>query len=124
MNSTDIYILNPAYFLRNDVRRAIIGTYEFPEIPQDLYEKNALRIIHPYHAQMLACFNGKNNFEQSVKEISQHFTLDPNIVSSFIKNYIANPTDLHIKYGDVVFSFPKNVLIKKENYSLVSTKKC
>lgn len=117
MNSTDIYILNPAYFLRNDVRRAIIGTYEFPEIPQDLYEKNALRIIHPYHAQMLACFNGKNNFEQSVKEISQHFTLDPNIVSSFIKNYIANPTDLHIKYGDVVFSFPKNVLIKKENYS-------
>ena len=119
MNATDIFILNPAYFLRNDIHRAIIGTYDFPEIPQELYEKNALRIIHPYQAQMLACFNGKNNFEQSVKEISQHFTLDPKTVSSIIRNYIANPTDLHIKYGDVVFSFPKNVLIKKEGYSSI-----
>ena len=42
------YILNPAYFLRNDLHRAVIGTFDFPEVEDGLYEKNTLHIIHPY----------------------------------------------------------------------------
>ena len=48
------YILNPAYFLRNDMHRAIIGAFDFPDIEDELYEKNALHIIHPFTASMLS----------------------------------------------------------------------
>ena len=46
-------ILNPAYFLRNDVHRAIIGTFEFPKIEKSLYDAHVLYRIHPIITQFL-----------------------------------------------------------------------
>lgn len=34
------YILNPAYFMRNYIHRAVIGSFDFPDMPDRMYEKN------------------------------------------------------------------------------------
>lgn len=111
-----IFILNPAYFLRNDVYRAIIGTFDFPSMPPDLYEKNYLKRIHPLNAQMISFFNGKRNLAECIDLISDYFELPCDVVSDILINYINNPEELCIKNGDDYILFPKNVLIEKSNY--------
>lgn len=58
------YILNPAYFLRNYIHRAVIGSSDFPDMPDGMYEKNSLHIIHPFTAIMLSFFDGTRTLYQ------------------------------------------------------------
>lgn len=118
MKEDSIYILNPAYFLRNDLRRSIIGTYDYPSISQDLYERNTLSIIHPYYAQMLSFFNGRRNLGECLTCIADFFGLQREDVATFIVNYIENPNGTTIEYGSHYYSLPKNLLIEQNNYSI------
>lgn len=115
MNNDSIYIINPAYFLRNDLKRAIIGTFDFPQISQDLYEHNCLSIIHPFHAQMLSFFDGTRNLRECIEEIARYFDIKEEIVTKFIDNYIENPNGIMTVFDSHHYYLPKNVLIEKRN---------
>ena len=90
IDKNNIYILNPAYYLRNDIHRAVIGTFDFPEMPDGMYEKNALHIIHPFTATMLSFFDGTRTLGQCVLEISNHFCIALEEAEAFICRYINN----------------------------------
>lgn len=112
------YILNPAYYLRNDLRRAIIGTYDFPHISQDLYERNILSIIHPYQAQMLSFFDGSRSLKECIYSIADFFGLNIENVTSFIGNYIENPNGTTILHDSHYYLLPKNLLIEKKEHCI------
>lgn len=116
MNKDSTYIINPAYFLRNDIKRAIIGTFDFPQISQDLYEHNCLSIIHPFHAQMLSFFDGTRNLRKCIYEIATYFDIKEDIVARLIENYIENPNGTITFFDSHHYYLPKNVLIEKQNY--------
>ncbi len=116
MNKNEYYILNPAYFLRNDVRRAVIGTFDFPDIEEHLYEKNALHIIHPITASMLSFFDGKNTLHKCISLISEYFCISVTDTEKIIERYIYNSEPLYIQYNDDYIILPINTLIKKQHY--------
>lgn len=111
------YILNPAYFLRNDKKRSVIGTFDFPNISQDFYDKNTLNIIHPFHAQMLSFFNGERTLRECIDSISNYFDIKIDEVEAFIENYIENPKGITILYNSHYYFLPKNLLIENRNYT-------
>lgn len=110
------YILNPAYFLRNDIHRAIIGTFDFPDIEDRLYEKNALHIIHPFIASMLSFFDGNKTLLQCILLISEYFDLSVDNTEKIIDRYINNSKPLYIQYNDDLIILPINTIIEKANY--------
>ena len=110
------YILNPAYFLRNDIHRAVIGTFDFPDMPDGLYEKNSLHIIHPFTATMLSFFDGARTLYQCVQDISNHFGLSFEDTEIFINRYINNSESLCIKLGDDYIVLPIYTIIESGNY--------
>lgn len=113
LNKDSIYILNPAYFLRNDIHRAVIGTYDFPNMLDGMYEKNSLHIIHPYTAMMLSYFDGKRTVWQCVQDISKYFDLSFSEVENIVEKYINNDIPLYLKYGDDYIVLPIFTLVEK-----------
>ena len=116
IDKTKKYILNPAYFLRNDIRRAIIGTFDFPEMPDGMYEKNSLHIIHPFTATMLSFFDGTRTLEQCVYDISSFFGLSLEETENVVSRYINNNDPLCIKYGEDYIVLPIFTIIEAGNY--------
>jgi hypothetical protein len=116
MNRDKIYILNPAYFLRNDIHRALIGTFDDCKIEPEKYDYNILFFIHPINAQMLSFFDGVKTLSQCISEISKYFDISEDEIYDIISNYIENKDKLYINYNDEDIIFPKNVLVEKQNY--------
>lgn len=118
------YILNPAYFLRNDIHRAVIGSFDFPDMPDGMYEKNSLHIIHPFTAMMLSFFNGTRTLYQCMQDISKHFCLSIEDVESFVTRYINNSEPLCIKFGDDYIVLPiytiveSGIYVRSESYQI------
>lgn len=116
MNKNNIYILNPAYFLRNDVHRALIGTFDDCDIEPEKYDYNILFFIHPINAQMLSFFDGVRTLSQCISDISEYFDISEDEICVIISNYIENKDKLYINYNNEDIIFPRNVLVEKGNY--------
>ena len=116
LNKEKYYILNPAYFLRNDVHRAIIGSFDFPDIEDELYEKNAIHIIHPFTASMLSFFDGNKTLLQCIHLISEYFDISIDKTENIIDKYINNSEPLCIQYNNDYIILPINTIIEKANY--------
>lgn len=110
------YILNPAYFLRNDIHRAVIGTFDFPDMPDGMYEKNCLHIIHPFTATMLSFFDGTRTLHQCSLAISNYFGLSMEETESFVTRYINNSEPLCIKFGDAHIVLPIYTIVESGIY--------
>ena len=116
MNRDKIYILNPAYFLRNDVRRALIGTFDDCDIELEKYDYNILFFIHPINAQMLSFFDGMKTLSQCISEISEYFDISEDEISDIISNYIENKEKLYINYKNEDIKYVK---ITSFNYFVI-----
>lgn len=113
MNMNDIIILNPAYYLRNDIHRAVIGTFEFPDMATGLYEPHFLQPIHPIIAQLLSFFsdNGKTVI-QVQNDIANYFQLSIEQVAEIIQPMIYNVNSLVKEFDGNLMVLPKNLLIE------------
>lgn len=118
MKTLNYYILNPAYYLRNDISRIVLGTFDFPNLNNIMYDRNFFSFIHPVHAQMLSLFDGSRTLSQCVEEISKLFSLSNERVLNIVSIYINNEP-FQTEYNGNIFSFPKNVLIEKKEYTRV-----
>jgi len=114
MNNDKTYILNPAYYLRNDVKRCIIGTYEEPGVDIE-FSDPWLSLIHPANAQLLSFFNGKSCLSDCLTNISEYFGLTIDETIRVVSRYIGNKKSFSIKTEENTMFLPKNVLIEKNH---------
>lgn len=113
MDKHKTLVLNPAYYLRNDIHRAIIGTFEFPDMVTGLYEPHFLQPIHPIIAQLLSFFsdNGKTVI-QVQNDIANYFQLSVEQVAEIIQPMIYNVSSLVKEFDGTLMVLPKNLLIE------------
>lgn len=125
MNLDNIYILNPAYYLRNDIHRVLLGSY--PKYSSEIPHEEVLSIIHPHNAQLLACFDGKRTLGECIKCLTSWFDLDEDTIKGLISIYIENSESFTIRIAERYMYFPTYVLVntintinttRKENYSI------
>ena len=76
MDINGTYILNPAYYLRNDVKRCLIGAYDEARFPDLEFDSNITCHIHPANAQMLSFFDGKRTLAECITDIAGYFDLE------------------------------------------------
>lgn len=116
MNTNNIYILNPAYYLRNDVKRALIGTYETidPKYKKYAYS-DTVSIIHPVIAQMLSFFDGERTLRECIGEIATYFQLSYEEIESIIRRYIENTNEFAINHHGKHIGIPQNILVRKDS---------
>ena len=76
MDINGTYILNPAYYLRNDVKRCLIGAYDEARFPDLEFDSNITCHIHPANAQMLSFFDGKRTLAECITDICLLYTSD------------------------------------------------
>ena len=91
MDINGTYILNPAYYLRNDVKRCLIGAYDEARFPDLEFDSNITCHIHPANAQMLSFFDGKRTLAECITDIAGYFDLEQEQIKDILSNYIENP---------------------------------
>ena len=114
MNFNETYILNPAYYLRNDVHRSIIGSFDYNKVDESTYDE-FFSFIYPVNAQILSFFDGKNNLKKCIENISDFFQLSFEEVCKIIEKYIENKESMVLKHNGNNISLPRNVLVKKRD---------
>lgn len=110
------YILNPAYFLSNDVHRAIIGAYDSPGMKPEMYTDNWTTNIHPFFAQFLSFFNGDSDLNGTILDIAKYLKISGGRAEILVRHLINNDI-VGLKHENTVSIFPKNTLIEKGQFS-------
>ena len=121
MNNNNLYILNPAYKFRFDVKRAIITNNNSSFI--DISDPNITEVstsftwtIHPIVAYLFSLFNGKNTINDVISIVSTKMGVEHDTLSLIINKYIYNKENMIFPIkGLRCFSLPKNLLIKMSN---------
>lgn len=117
-------ILNPAYYLRNDVYRCVIGSFEFVDFMEDgEYDPHSINLIHPIVAQFLSFFsNNEASYEQTLLNISKYFHLSIEEIEDIIRPMIENDTPLTKEIQGNKTFLPRKLLVtmpkvmRKETY--------
>lgn len=110
----DIIILNPDYYLKNDLKRIIL--YSKNNVSKQS-NSNWMSFLHPLQATILSFFTHGYNYSKCIKELSHYLSIEPSEVDSLIRPYINNPEPFFTEWNDIKIRFPKNVLIKYEHKS-------
>ena len=121
INIDDIYIVNPKYKLRSDVKRVRIGNNNSSYYHvNDVYNNDIMNsfswIIHPHLAYLFSEFTGEHTLKQICKNLSDALDLPENeLLESFLP-LIYNSETVFVPAMNTpqVFPFPKNFLVKKE----------
>lgn len=116
MTTQTIYILNPAYFLKNDIKRAVIGDHGGIQDSSEVYTEDVNSVLHPKIAQMLSFFDGERTLQECLDAIAAYFGVTPDDIAPIIEKYISNPKAFTIPYGKHRIHVPQNVLIEKKDH--------
>ena len=108
-----VYILNPDYIFRNDIQRILVYTKSntITDCSRDWLSK-----IHPTQAMILSFFSQNRLLSENIKLISEFLNLSYEKTKQLIFPFIENPTPLRNKIKERIISFPKNIIIKKNNH--------
>lgn len=113
MQGDKVYILNPAYFLRNDVHRAIIGTFEFSNMPIDMYDAHVLYRIPPEIAKCLSFFTKDYPLSKVIEHITNYWHISHDAVKGILEPMLENETPIEKEMkGDKIY-LPKYLLVEK-----------
>lgn len=109
-------VLNPAYYLRNDIHRCIIGSFEFVDEDENTYAPHCLHIIHPVIAQLLSFFSCNNKTQsQILDEISHYFQFSLEGIEEIIQPMINNEKPIVKVFNGATIVLPPKVLVKQTN---------
>lgn len=115
--------LNPAYFLRNDIHRCVIGSFEFVDMPEGEYDIHFLHVIHPTIAQFLSFFSNNNKpITQVFDELSKYFLLSFDEIEQIVHPMINNENALAKEIDGTKMLLPRKLLLedtlieRRENY--------
>lgn len=118
----NIIILNQAYYLRNDVHRAIIGTFEFPSVDKQLFDAHILYRIHPVVAQLLSFFSQPISLKKAIDDIHNFFGLETSDIISILTPMVNNKIKIQHDYCGVIMTLPKYILIDYDKVNLRADK--
>ena len=110
------YILNPYYSLRNDLKRVLLCKSPSFKVPIDIAEDDIFVFIHPVHAIAFSFFDGNRTLNECVDLISKVFNSSFEDSLNFIKPFIENSNRVGIEFDEVLFEFPKNIIIDNTNH--------
>lgn len=116
MNNQVKYILNPAYYLRNDIKRAVIGDHGGIYESSEAHAEDVNSVLHPKIAQMLSFFDGERTLQECLDAIAAYFGVTPDDIAPIIEKYIGNPKAFIIPYGKHCIHVPQNVLVEKKDH--------
>ena len=106
------YVMNPGYMLVPDGTRVLFVSQDNVD-PGVKHDDNWTSYIHPFNAQLLAFFNGKNTLEEVIVKASDFFGLTINEIEKIVTGYIENEKSFAISYNTNYMHFPVNVLVNK-----------
>lgn len=109
--NNDSYILNHDYKLKMDKNRPVIMN----RYTNSVDVEDFTGFVHPVYAAMLSLFDGEKNLEQVIGEISGLLQKDRAAVSKIVEPLLENEEEVHFKFEDHHFSFPRQLLVKKSN---------
>ncbi len=115
MVDTQIYILNPDYYFKNDVHRMIL--YSTNRV-QPYSAKGWVSYVHPVQAQILFSFVKPYPMSWHYEDLKSKFHLSPAQVDKMIGQYIENEEAVYTEFGNTRISFPKNVLLPYEKVKI------
>lgn len=109
-NGNEVYILNPAYVMRNDSRRVVI----FSGLERNhLSAKKWESYILPLHAKLFSFFTFDRPLNVTITLLSQYLKRDVEAIKRIIFPFIENPLSVYTKYKDKKVFIPKNVIINR-----------
>lgn len=114
MDNNDIYILNPQYYLRNDVRRILLYSKSRTDIRSC---SNWYALIHPLQAVMLSFFTYRRSLKKNILLLSKYFHCELSEMEHYVAPFIDNSHSLCAHWHGRKIVFPKNmiVLAKKDD---------
>lgn len=95
---------NPKYTIKPNENQAILMTSNSTDFD------NVFSVIHPVHAMILSCINGRDK-EEITNDISDQLQVEAEMVENFISPLINNPEDVFLKCADWIVKFPPMTLI-------------
>lgn len=106
-----VYVLNPAYHLRNDIHRVALFS-------RGGADSNCSRdwhtFIHPLQALLLSFFTYDRPLRETLFLLCDYFYRDVADMKKMVSEYIDNPTPVYTQWRDQTIYFPKHVLIEAE----------
>jgi len=104
-----IFVLNPDYIIRNDIKRVILTKAD---------GEGVTTFIHPLQAMILSFFDSPLEYSKNIKRISETLKLQEDEVKDFTFILINNPEKIWIGEGLNASHYPENILIEKpKNYA-------
>ena len=108
MEQESIYALNPEYFLKPDKNRALISNKG-----GDPRIKDFMGFVHPVYAILLSLFDGEKKLDQVISIAAKILKKDSAIISNIITPLLENEEELYFQFDGCHFSFPTQVLVKR-----------
>ncbi len=113
MTKEQLFVLNPDYNFKNDIKRSIIIANSFNQCEMSVSEWDS--IIHPVQAMILSYFSNPITIEKAVDNLSVFLEISKEETQNIIKPFIENEEDIFTEYDGHVFRFPKKIIIKYHN---------
>lgn len=104
-------ILNPDYYMKNDLKRIILYSKEIVHCGGS---PNWVSRIHPLQAAIFSFFTHDEPYEKCINNISTALHLSVDRVEAMIKPYINNDF-IYTEWEGTKIIFPKNILIPSSN---------
>lgn len=105
MTNEDLFVINPDYSFKHDVKRSIIISNSFIQCDQSNTEW--FSIIHPIQAMIFSFFSNPVTIKHAVDDLSDFLNLSNEEVQNIINPFIENPEPILTQYDGQSFSFPK-----------------
>lgn len=110
-NGSDVYIFNPAYVLKNDLRRVVIFS---GASSNDLSVRDWESYLHPLHAKIFSFFTFNQPLNTTIALLSQYLRRTEEAVKDIVFPFIENPLSVYTKYNEDKIWIPKNVIINRK----------
>jgi hypothetical protein len=111
-NENEVYILNPAYVMKNDSRRVVIYS-GFK--PNNLSVRNWESFLHPLHARIFGFFTFDRPLGATISLLSEYLKRDRQSVKKIVYPFIENPLPVYTKYKEDKVLIPKNVIVNRKH---------
>jgi len=115
MDFNQIYILNPAYILKSDKKRAVLYNRSSDPIKEPNVN-DFLGLVHPLLAILFSLFNGEINLDQVITEASNFLNTPKDEILKLVSSLLENSDEIHFHFDGKCSHFPKNFLIKLDEY--------
>ncbi len=110
MDKNSVYLLNPDYILKNDKKRIIITNQTTgPTV------KSFTGFVHPVYAIILSFFDGERKLGDILTALAALLRKEESVLVNIIEPLLENKEEwLHFQYDGFYFSFPQNLLLKRD----------